>query len=265
MNPQDEKYLQIILERLSTCKTYQPKFGTGKTVSLEKFKSMYSNDPFYSWFGLDNSIIYTAHKAAGGITSLYRQIGLGSEEVFRQIFQDEMGLSAEEATWSYKITTSSGRTQKLSLDGRIAYSHILDQGKRQRFELWMKELSSRLAVSPKIAKALDGAVFEIRQGYKSKDSKRQNADIQNITNAYAHGYLPVFMILSTQIDEDISIRYQNNKCSVLVGTLNESPFHSTYAFSKQILGYDLAQFFQRNSGVLQRAIEEIIEALLVTK
>jgi len=84
----------------------------------------------------------------------------------------------------------------------------------------------------------------------------------NITSAYARGYLPVFTVLSTQIDNDIAARYRNNKCPVLIGSLAESPFHSTYAFCKEVIGYDLAGFFQRNSRVLSEAIEEIIKTLL---
>ena len=48
-----------------------------------------------------------------------------------------------------------------------------------------------------------GAVFEVRQGYKSKDSKRQNADIDNIAVAWAQGYMPVFAIFSGQMDADL--------------------------------------------------------------
>ena len=43
-------------------------------------------------------------------------------------------------------------------------------------------------------------MFEVRPGYKSKDSKRQNADVSNAANAYTHQYLPVVVLLSTQID-----------------------------------------------------------------
>lgn len=98
-HPRDQKYLTIILARLETCKAYRPKFGTGQVVTPKAFKSMYGEDPFYSWFGLDNPTLYAAHKAAGGITSLYRQIGLGCEEVFRQVLQDELGLSSEQVRW----------------------------------------------------------------------------------------------------------------------------------------------------------------------
>jgi hypothetical protein len=262
METRDHKYLKIILNRLDTCKKYRPKFGTGSTVTLKDFQLMYGKDPFYSWFGLDNPVLYAAHRAAGGITSLYRQIGIGCEEVFRQVLQDELGLSAEEVAWSYQVTTPDGRTRLLSLDGRIAYEHISNLEKRQRTEKWVQGFASRLEVAPKIAQALDGAVFEVRQGYKSKDSKRQNADISNITSAYARGYLPVFTVLSTQIDGDIAAQYRNNKCPVLIGSLSESPFHSTYAFCEQIVGYNLAGFFERNSDTLSRTIEEIIETLL---
>jgi len=262
METRDHKYLKIILNRLDTCKKYRPKFGTGRAVSLKDFQLMYDQDPFYSWFGLDNPVIYAAHKTAGGITSLYRQIGIGCEEIFRQVLQDELGLSTEEVEWSYQITTPDDRTRTLSLDGRIAYEHIPNPEKSRRIEKWVQGFASRLEVAPKIAQALDGAVFEVRQGYKSKDSKRQNADISNITSAYARGYLPVFTVLSTQIDSDIAARYRSNKCPVLIGSLAESPFHSTYAFCEQVVGYDLAGFFERNSETLNQAIEEIIETLL---
>jgi hypothetical protein len=258
----DHKYLKIILDRLNTCKEYHPKFGTGSAVTLQDFELMYGEDPFYSWFGLDNPALYAAHKAAGGITSLYRQIGLGSEELFRQVIQDEFNLSAEQVEWSYEVTTPDGRTRTLSLDGRIAYEHISNPEKRYRIRDWIHNFSSRLDVAPKIAQALDGAVFEVRQGYKSKDSKRQNADISNITSAYARGYLPVFTILSTHIDNDLAARYRNNKCPVLIGSLDESPFHSTYAFCEKIVGYDLAGFFKRNAEALSNIIAEIIEILL---
>ena len=262
MGERDRRYLQMIFNRLNTCREYRPKFGTGRVVTLEDFKHMYGEDPFYHWFGLDNPALYAAHKAAGGITSVYRQIGLGCEEIFRQVIRDELGLSAEEVEWSYEVTTQSGRTRTLSLDGRVEYQCVAKPGKAQRIEGWVQEFASKLEVAPKVAQALDGIVFEIRQGYKSKDAKRQNADISNIVSAYAHGYFPVFILLSTQIDNDVATRYRNSKCPVLIGSLTESPFHSTYAFCEQVVGYDLAAFFERNSSALRQAIEEILNILL---
>ncbi|MCI0709767.1 MAG: hypothetical protein L0154_06345 [Chloroflexi bacterium] len=100
----DEKYLKILIDRIEICKQYKPKFGQrGEGLSLSEFQSLYRSDPFYSWFGLDNPLMYAAHKAAGGITSVYRQIGIGGEALFRQLIQDHLGLTTEQANWSYEI------------------------------------------------------------------------------------------------------------------------------------------------------------------
>ena len=37
---------------------------------------------------------------------------------------------------------------------------------------------------------------------------------------------------------------------------------STYDFMKDVIGYDLAAFFERNSSTLQREIDAILKALL---
>lgn len=48
----------------------------------------------FSWFGLEHPLVYAAHKAAGGITSVSRQIGIGCE-LFRAVLMDALGLSEE--------------------------------------------------------------------------------------------------------------------------------------------------------------------------
>jgi hypothetical protein len=71
----EERYFRLLTTALAVCTTYKPKFGKdGKQgLSLAEFQSLYSSDPFYHWVGLDSPLIYAAHKAAGGITSVYRQ------------------------------------------------------------------------------------------------------------------------------------------------------------------------------------------------
>ncbi len=73
----DQKYLEIILRRIQISRTYRPAFGQGHRVTWQEFQQLYGNDPFYSWFGLNDPLIYSAHRIAGGLTSIYRQIGLG--------------------------------------------------------------------------------------------------------------------------------------------------------------------------------------------
>jgi hypothetical protein len=258
----DKKYLEIILNRIRICREYKPAFGQGRKVSLQEFQRLYGSDPFYSWFGLDDPLMYAAHRAAGGITSIYRQIGVGCEELFRQILQDHFGLNETQAKWSYEIVAPGGRKRKLSLDGRAQLSDIVSEPKRMVVHRWLAEASTYLQVAPEVAGVLKGAVFEVRQGYKSKDSKRQNADIANAAAAYSQGYLPVLVLLSTQIDSDMTERYEHAKWLLLQGHLGGSSVRSTYAFVKKVIGYDLAGFFQHNSPALKDTITEVLQTLL---
>lgn len=93
----DARYLELLLEPIRVCARYQPKFGKGSKgggFTLEQFQRLYQSDPFYNWLGLDNPLMYAAHKAAGGMTSIYRQIGIGSEKLFRTVLQDSLGFHA---------------------------------------------------------------------------------------------------------------------------------------------------------------------------
>jgi RHS repeat-associated protein len=76
-----------------------------------------------------------------------------------------------------------------------------------RLQHWLEQACDQLKITSSFSAALRGVVFEVRQGYKSKDSKRQNADIANAATAYSQGYLPVVVVLSSQIDSDVSARY----------------------------------------------------------
>lgn len=245
----DDKYFAIIKEAVLVCRQYKPKFG-GKSkqgLSLEEFQELYRNDPFYTWFGFDSPLVYAAHKAAGGMTSLYRQVGIACERLFRQLLQDTMGLAEQQTRWSYSVPSSSGGKRALSLDARIQIDDVADSSKSIRLRKWLTSAAKTVHVDRNVASRLKGTVFEVRQGYKSKDSKRQNADVGNAANAYAHSYLPVVLLLSAQIDFDVADRYSRAQWLMLRGVLNGTALTSTFAFTSDILGYDLAGFFKRNS------------------
>lgn len=267
LQSRDEKYLKILLDRIAVCKKYKPKFGQSgrKGVSLDEFKQLYGSDLLYSWLGLDNSLMYAAHKAAGGITSVYRQIGIGGEELFRQILKDELDLDEEQANWSYEIKMSSGRTRTLKLDGRVELEDLSDDTRKEDFQTWIADASNFLDLDTQVANAMRGVVMEVRQGYKSKDSKRQNADMANATTAYTKGYLPILVILSSQIDEGVVERYIRGKWLVLRGQGYGSVLESTFMFTKDVIGYDLAGFFERNSAKLQEFTTDVLQSLLETK
>jgi len=261
----DQKYFDIVIEPLRVCKKYKPKLGHGGKdgYSLKEFRAFYGADPFYKWMGLDTPLMYAAHKAAGGMTSVYRQLGIGCERLFRAILQDKLVLTEEQSKWSYKVKRSGGRERTLSLDGRIALDNVGDANSRRRVEQWMTNAASILDIDPKVQKSLAGVVFEVRQGYKSKDSKRQNADIANAATAYTKGYLPCVAILSLQIDKDIALRYTTEKWLLLTGSVNvDDPHKSVYAFMKVVVGYDLAAFFNRNRTSFKRQVTDILESLL---
>jgi hypothetical protein len=263
--PGDAKYLKIVTSAINVCADYQPKFGQGKDVSLREFRALYQSDAFYAWFGLDSPLMYAAHKAAGGMTSIYRQIGIGCQYLLNQIIQDSLGLSEANANWTYMVKASTGedgKERRLSLDARIPVDGIGDGKKRERVKAWMEEAGKKIGLPPDQIKALQGGVLEIRQGYKSKDSKRQNADVSNATNAYLYHYLPVVLMLSNQIDEDIAERYVRARWLILRGTVSGSKLTSAYKFYSEVVGYDLQGFFTRNCGILKAAVEDVLKKLL---
>jgi hypothetical protein len=145
----------------------------------------------------------------------------------------------------------------------VPLAAIQDRAKRDRFREWMREAASQAGVSSKIFGSLTGTVFEVRQGYKSKDSKRQNADIANAASAYTKAYLPCAVILSAQIDGDILLRYRAERWAVVTGIIGaDDPLRSTYDFMREVVGYDLAAFFQRNRDALRSEIDAVLKALL---
>jgi len=244
----DAEYFKLFTAPLVSCERYKPKFGKGGTVGveLEQFRQMYGDDPFYSWVGLDSPLMYAAHKAAGGMTSIYRQLGIGGERLFNKILRDQLGLTAQQAAWTSKIPVPGKKDRNLSLDGRIELDDVQDKAARERVATWVDKITAKLLPEDEARPLIKGVVFEVRQGYKSKDSKRQNADIGNAATAYVNLYIPTLFILSTQIDNDIALRYQQARWLLLTGTSTGSDTESSYVFCREVLGYDLAAFFQRN-------------------
>jgi hypothetical protein len=259
----DVEYFEIIARHLRVCMDYKPKFGTSGSEGLTKqqFETRYGEDPFYRWVGINSPLMYAAHKAAGGITSIYRQLGKGGERLFQRVLQDELSLSVEQSSWTYEAPGPNGKTRTLELDGRIDLAHLLPS-RRAVVEAWLDEAASKLRLEADYRAVTKGAVFEVRQGYKSADSKRQNADVANASSAYAHHYVPSLALLSTQINESVAARYSAANWLLLTGAESGSSTESVWAFMREVVGYDLAAFFQRTSNDFHDLIERIATALL---
>lgn len=260
----EERYLQLLVTALQACANYRPMFGKGRKggLTLADFQQLYGSDPFYHWIGLDSPRMYAAHKAAGGMTSIYRQLGIGGEWIFRHILRDSLNLTAEQATWAYQVPSTQGKTRTLTLDGRIQIDSIQNAMARERVTRWLNDAKGKLLLSQEMNAHIKGAVFEVRQGYKSKDSKRQNADIANASNAYNEFYIPTLLLLSTQIDQDVSLRYTQARWLLLNGTRAGSIIDSTYVFCREVLDYDLAGFFEAYSSRIKTELEKILTTLL---
>ena len=241
----DEYLIKIFLTPLHKCRSYKPTFGQAKGtgLSLSDFQELYGADPFYSWLGLDNSIVYSAHKAAGGLTSVYRQLGIGSEKLFRAIVGSRLNLDEEQMKWNYEYMKPNNSYGIHTLDARISCSDLTERDS-ERLHQWLQKTRKILNPTGKLISPLNGVVFEVRQGYKSADSKRQNADLRFGIRAYQENLLPALVIFSAQVSDPVAQRYRKDGMLILTGTLSQDPSRSTFAFFKEIIGYDLASFLR---------------------
>jgi hypothetical protein len=233
-----------------------------RPATLEEFRRFYAADPLYQWIGLDSDLMYAAHKAAGGMTSVYRQLGVGCERLLREVTKDQLGLDDEEVRWSYKYENERRKAAVRHLDVKIEVAQIKDRQAQGRVSRWLLRTADFLELTPRRAKELRGAVFEVRQGYKSADSKRQVADLTFGSAANSDDFLPVVAIVSKQVSETVIRRYRAGKMLVLLGTLDEHDTQSTFAFMREVVGYDLAAFFKRNSSRSRREVTKILKGLL---
>ena len=259
----DTHFIEKFLEPIRICVNYRPAFGQSGSggIDLPAFQELYGGDPFYAWIGLDDPLVYSAHKTAGGLTSVYRQIGVGTEHLLCEIIRSTLGLNDVQTAWRYQYGKPDGKQGVHILDARISLED-LEEAHRQSLREWIYSAGPHIGLNAAKLKRINGVVFEIRQGYKSADSKRQNADLRFGMSTYQEGLLPAFMILSRQVSETVIARYKNNNMAVMTGVLANDPQASTFAFFKQIIGYDLAAFFERNTVALKSEVLHIVRALL---
>lgn len=262
----DARYLELILAPMRECAKYKPAFGkeSGEGVTLEQFRTFYGADLLYHWVGLDSDLMYAAHKAAGGMTSIYRQLGIGCERLLRGIVTDKFSINEDDAKWSYGYEKEDGISATHTLDLRIDGDTLSAPEHQARLSAWLQKCSEALELLPERAQALRGVVMEVRQGYKSADSKRQNADLRFGMRAYNENYLPAVVIVSSQVSEPVLRRYRSSQLLVLTGTWGDATT-STFSFFGEVVGYDLANFFERNSSRLREEFGSVLRTLLTPK
>lgn len=260
----EEHLLQTFLRPIRLCANYTPKFGGGEKVDVKAFRDLYGSDTFYSLIGLNDDLMYAAHRAAGGITSIYRQIGVGSERLIREIAVDVLKLSQAQIDWSYEYDNSRGKIGIHKLDARIRLSD-LDMPTRKRFQNWIHAAKKVISTGQDGKYHPDGVVFEIRQGYKSADAKRQNADIRFAARANQDGLLPVVMVMSNQISKTIIDRYRRDGLLVTTGVIEDDPCISSFALTQTLFDFDLLNFFTKHQELIRQEIHSVVQALLTAQ
>ena len=178
LKTKDMQLVDIFLQPVRKCAKYKPAFGQAKSkgLTVSDFQTLYGQDPFYAWIGLNDPLLYAAHKAAGGLTSVYRQIGVGGERLLREILMDSLLLTPPQIDWRYEYPKPDGKKGVHILDAKISLSDLGSPAKKHLAE-WLGMASKEVASSSSERKKNSGAAFEIRQGYKSADSKRQKMQI----------------------------------------------------------------------------------------
>jgi hypothetical protein len=267
MNARDARYREELLTPVRKCAQFKPKFGAlarnkdgEQELSLDGFLRLYRADPLYAWLGLDSPLMYAAHKAAGGMTSIYRQLGIGCERLVRAVIGETLGLDREQMKWTYEAVDEKGKINTLTLDARIEVSHLDTVDAKERVCEWLVR-AGRFVARPS-PQELVGVIFEVRQGYKSADSKRQKADLAFGTRAGLNKYLPAVMIMSTQISVPVIARYRAASMLVLTGSTSEDDTRSTFAFFDNVIGYSLTGFFERNADILREEVGGVLAHLL---
>ncbi|MCP9487993.1 MAG: hypothetical protein MSC30_19315 [Gaiellaceae bacterium MAG52_C11] len=257
----EDRYLSYLLNAIRASARRPPQLGTGRDVSLEAFRELYGGDPFYSWLGLDSELLYASHRAAAAMTSLYRKLGDGCQELWRAIIRDEFGVDDEAARWSYAIPKESGPATVRKLDGYIDILDFPESPALERFEEWLPAARARVGARA----SLRGGVFEIRQGYKSQDAKRSGGDVDNAARIALQGCLPVLVVFSTQLPTAIARRYASIGWLILRGDDTEDVLSSTFAFSRDVMGFDLAQLLRTNAAALRAETERSFAPILETQ
>lgn len=124
MTDHDRRLVELFLEPVRKYAVYKPAFGQGNSegLNISDFQLLYGQDSFYAWIGLDHPLFYAAHKAAGGLTSVYRQVGVGSERLLRTIIMDSLALATEQIDWRYNYPKADKKQGVHILDAKIIYA-----------------------------------------------------------------------------------------------------------------------------------------------
>ena len=260
----ERRYLDILLGRIMTCGRYAPKLGRGGGggggLPHAAFQDLCRGDRFCGRLGMNSPAVYAARKPSGGLASLCRQIKSGRGGVLRGILRGGLGLPAADVRRPFKASGMDVASRTPRPDAWVYLGGIRDVAARNRFHAWMRGASASIGVGSGAAGAPRGAVFEARQGCKSRDSKRRTADMANAAMAHAQECLPCIAAPSSQTGSGI-LRQYREKWAVMTGADAGVLYTSTCDFVRGAVGHGLAGFFERSSEALQSEIDRVVALL----
>jgi hypothetical protein len=169
---------------------------------------------------------------AGGLTSVYRQIGVGTEHLLRAIIRDSLGLTAEETTWSYRYRKPNGKTGVHSLDAKISFADLSD-AQRRIFIEWMEVVGPHVDLTP-----ANGSGYKVSFLKSGKVIKARTLNVRMRIyvrhECLSGGIASCIHDLSQQVSETVIDRYRKDKMAVLTGTLAETRYHRPSHFSNRL-------------------------------
>jgi hypothetical protein len=83
-------------------------------------------------------------------------------EDFQSLY--DLGLTENQAKWSYQVQTLSGRTRTLSLDGRIELASLGNETQKERVSDWLYQVADYLDIDSTISQTLLGTRNETEDG-----------------------------------------------------------------------------------------------------
>ena len=242
MTDREQAYLGALLAPLVVTRNYRPLLGQARPQSPADFAALYGADPLYRAAGLDAPAVYAAHRVAGGMTSVYRQLGLGARQLARAVLRDAFGIPEGEATWV-------ARGQDLGclvpvVPGRPRYAAL---------RAWTE----------RVGRGSLGLAIEVRQGMKTGDARRQHSYVEaNAADARGRGRRPVLMLFSNQAHERAIEGYRDAGWWVLRGDPQADEFAGTFAFFREVAGFDLAGFLEANHAAIAARVGGVVAGLL---
>jgi hypothetical protein len=213
-----------------------PKMGTGEFVYENDFLGIYRRDPLYgpTALGFNSKAMYKAHQSLTRLTSLYRNVGTGTEAVVKLLIERCLGITPEQHRWQYHYTFN-GSPRTRTLDGAIRFEQIKNAKLRRRVRDWVRRHDPQAT----------GLVLEVREGYKSSDAKRSNGDKDAVLAARADNLVPVMLVLSDQIAATTVATYTKCGWNIEAGA-------QAYQFCAHVFGVDLLAVMERNPKFMNR-------------